>query len=367
MKTRAPVWFAIIMGMLALFWLYRSLTSPETPQTTFYPLTDFARSTHGVYTFTNVLMLGIFVAIEGFLVYTLFRFRTDEPKSELPDQVHGHTGLEIGFTVATTMLVIVLFVPSCQQIAYQQGSTLPDDTLTVEVTGRQWWWEFYYPEYDLVVANEMVVPTGRTVNLDLSSADVIHAFWIPRLGGKRDLVPGRHQNIWFTPEVEGRFEGQCAEYCGTSHANMAMEVVVKSPADFEAWVAQQKAPTPPSTDPLALQGQVAFLTAGGCITCHSTFQNDGLVRGMQGPNLRKVATRHLIASGMFPNDKQNLFHWVKNPQAMKPGALMNVVNPSTLQCTGPAEPQACCTAPQTGNCLDDSTVEQLVAYLQSLE
>jgi cytochrome c oxidase subunit 2 len=363
-RSRAPLWFAVLLLVIGVMWLYRTLIMPLTPQTTVHPLTEFGKSTQGVYGFTNWLMILIFFAIEGWLVYTALRFQRRDDR--LPKQTHGQRSLEIGFTLATTLLVMVLFVPSCQQIAFAQKAA-PEDALQVEVTGHQWWWEFYYPAYDLVTANELVLPAGKTANFRVTSTDVIHSFWFPRMGGKRDAVPGRTVHMWFTPVDPGVYEGQCVEFCGSSHANMLMHLRVVSPADFEAWVAGQKAATPPATDPRVAQGQVAFVADGGCVTCHSPFQNDGSVRGLQGPNLRKVRTRGWLASGMLENTPEEMFRWIKNPQAIKPGALMKVVNAHTAQCTGPGEPEPCCTAAQTGNCLPDETIEKIVAYLESLE
>jgi cytochrome c oxidase subunit 2 len=363
-RSRAPLWFAVVLAVIGIMWLYRTLVMPLTPQTTVYPLTEFGESTQRVYGFTNWLMLAIFFAIEGWLVYTAMRFQVRS--QELPVQTHGRRSLEVGFTLATTVLVMVLFVPSCQEIGRVQAAA-PEGAIQVDVTGRQWWWEFYYPEQDVVTANELVLPAGRTANFRVTSSDVIHAFWFPRMGGKRDAVPGRTFQMWFTPPEAGVYEGQCAEFCGTSHANMLMHLRVVPPAEFDAWVAGQKAATPPAADPLAAQGQVAFLAEGGCVTCHSPFQNDGSVRGLQGPNLRKIGTRGWIAAGMLENTPENMFRWIKNPHALKPGSLMRVVNPHTAKCTGPGEPDACCIDALTGNCLPDPTIEQIVAYLQSLD
>jgi len=358
---------AISVAVLALYWLYYSFFTAETPQTTFYPETDFARSTHGVYTFVNILMLGIFVVIEGVLVWVLFRFRKEDAKrgDPLPDQVHGNTRIEVGLTLATTLLVLVLFVPSCQQIQYAQSEG-PEDALVVEVTGRQWWWEFYYPEYDLVTANEIHLPVGRTVRFNMTSSDVIHAFWIPRLGGKRDTVPGRTQHIWLTPEKVGVYDGQCAEYCGTAHALMSMQVIVDTSEDFEAWVANQKAPP----DPMLIGQYFPTFAQAGCTACHTTVDNSAGARGPRehsrdwGPNLQKIATRRMIGSGILDNDRQNLTDWIADPQHIKPGALMKVPAP---QCLAAGDPDPCCTEPGRGNCLDEATVGTLVSYLEALK
>jgi cytochrome c oxidase subunit 2 len=359
-RTRAPLYFALVLAALGAGWLGYMLLPPETAQTTVHPSTEFARSSHGVYVLVLWFTFVMFVLVEGLLVVAMVRFR--ERDDALPEQTHGNLPLEIGWTLLTTVLVLVMFVPSCQQIQFAQGKPPADDPLRIVVDGRQWWWEFYYPEYDFLTANELVLPTGRTALLEIGSSDVIHSFWIPRLGGKRDAVPGRTQTLWFTPETPGVYQGQCAEYCGTSHTHMSLHAIVVEPQEFAAWVERQRAPTLPATQPAAQQGQIAFLTSG-CVACHSPFQNDRAVRGMLGPNLRKLGTRRRIAAGLLENTPENLFHWIKNPQRVKPGALMNVPAP---QCTDAAAPEPCCTGAGTGNCLSDETVEQIVAYLRSL-
>ena len=355
-SPRATLAFALALAVLAGFWIYFSVNSPPTPQCTFFPSTDFAHSTHGVYTFFNILLLTIFIVFEGALVYTMFRYR--RRGDELPAQTYGNIAVELGGTLATAVLVIILFIPSCQQIAVQQGPA-PEGAMQIDVVGKQWWWEFYYPEYDLVVPNELHVPSGRPVKLHLTASDVIHSFWVPRLGGKRDLVPGRTQSMWFTPGKPGVYDGQCAEYCGTSHANMSMQVVVQKPEEFEAWVTTQKAPAP---EALAHPGFAVF-GVSGCIACHSVFGNDKNFRGMLGPNLTKVGDRRMIAAGLLDNNENELYRWIKNPQAIKPGVLMNV---PAAQCEGLGVPDPCCRGTGIGNCLSDDTVNQLVAFLTSL-
>jgi cytochrome c oxidase subunit 2 len=360
-----PLVFGLMLLVLAIAWLAYPFVTPLTPKTTIAgPLsqqTEFAQSSWGVYALVYWITLVVFVLVEGFLVWVLFRFQGT--RDELPEQVHGNTPLEIGWTAVTLVLVMVMFVPSCRQVAFVQGppqvKPAGAEALQIKVDARQWWWEYYYPEYDIVTANELVLPAGRTVVFDVGSTDVIHSFWLPRLGGKRDAVPGRRQRLWFTPTETGVYDGQCAEFCGTSHARMAMQTFVVPPAEFDAWVAQQKAPT----DPAAMPGFGTF-AAAGCIACHNTMQNDRAVFGQLGPNLRKVGTRRMIAAGTLENTPENLRAWISNPQSIKPGALMDI---PAAQCTGQGEPEACCRKPGVGNCLDEATLSSLVAYLQQLD
>ncbi len=362
-EKRAPlIGFLVVFVVLALLWLWYPFGTPgpeEIPMTTIFPLTDNAFESQRLYAIVYWITLAIFIGVEGLLVYALFRFRRRGDETGLPEQTHGHTTLEVSWTLATVVLVIGMYIPSCQAIRYHQGPPPSPNPLVVEVTGRQWFWEYYYPEYDLTTANELVVPAGRTVLFHVTSTDVIHAFWFPRMGGKRDAVPGRNQPMWFTPTDTGVFEGQCTEYCGSSHALMKTQLVVSTPADFDAWVKQQKLPPPPES-----MASFGIFAASGCIACHMTMANDKTVLHMNGPNLMKVATRKTIAAGVLQNTPENMKLWIHDPQHVKPDAKMNV---PAMECTGPGQPDPCCRDLQIGNCLPDATVDQLVSYLEMMK
>ena len=205
----------------------------------------------------------------------------------------------------------------------QQGSA--DDALEVTAVGRQWWFEFVYhglgPDGgDLVTANELHLPAGRAVFVNLRAEDVIHSFWVPQLAGKVDMVPGHENDLWFTPNVdavrEEAYLGQCAEFCGTSHANMRFRVFVDSPADFEAWVANENADGAEPTSDLARQGQEIFLRSA-CIGCHTV--KGTTAPGVIGPSLTHVGNRSTIAAGILDNDVDSLVAWISNPDREKPG------------------------------------------------
>jgi cytochrome c oxidase subunit 2 len=195
----------------------------------------------------------------------------------------------------------------------------------VEVIGHQWWWEFRYPDLGIVTANELHVPTGRTVNLEMTTADVIHSFWLPQFAGKRDVFPNRHNNLWFKAEVEGNYPGQCAEFCGLQHGRMAYRIVAQPPEAFDAWAANFNTPGPDysdttkSPDPSLRQGQQLF-TAKGCVGCHSL--NPPAMPGLIGPNLHHIGSRSYIAAGTLKNTDENLAKWLHDPQAWKLGVLM---------------------------------------------
>jgi cytochrome c oxidase subunit 2 len=195
------------------------------------------------------------------------------------------------------------------------------------VVGRQWWWEYIYDHYDgrelgFTTANELHVPASdgeasRRVFLILKSADVCHSFGVPRLAGKTDLIPGRVNAMWFKTDQLGLYVGQCAEYCGTQHANMLLRVVVDSPSDFESWLAHQRQPA--VEDPAASAGRTAFL-AQSCVNCHRVRGTSA--QGRYAPDLTHLMSRQTLASGMIPNSPENLLRWVADPQPIKPGCLM---------------------------------------------
>lgn len=199
--------------------------------------------------------------------------------------------------------------------------------LTIVVTGHQWWWQVEYedsiPSRRLITANEIHVPAGQLIRFKLRAADVIHSFWAPTLAGKRDLIPGYESSLSFRADTAGIYRGQCAEFCGLQHAQMAFYVVAQSPADFEAWRAATSAPSPPPTDPLASFGKSVFMSSG-CALCHAIGGTDAW--GTVGPTLSHIAARSTLAAGTLPNTRANLLAWIANPAAIKPGTHM----PSSL-------------------------------------
>jgi cytochrome c oxidase subunit 2 len=274
----------------------------------------------------------IFVAVEGILIYAIVRFRRRaEDGSAEPPQVYGSKPIEIAWTAAPALVVFVLVLVSARTL-WEVNVPPPkpsagDNTLFVTVVGRQWWWEYIYDHYDgrelgFTTANELHVPVSedgvpRRVFLILKSADVCHSFGVPRLAGKTDLIPGRINAMWFKTDQPGLYVGQCAEYCGTQHANMLLRVVVDSPSDFESWLARQRQPA--VEDPSASAGRTAFL-AQSCVNCHRV--RGASAQGRYAPDLTHLMSRQTLASGMIPNTPENLLRWVADPQPIKPGCLM---------------------------------------------
>ncbi len=286
---------------------------------TLAPRSDFGHLLLDVYHQVIWWTAGIFVVVELLLLFALWRFRRRPGDTGHPEQVHGHTALEVAWTLAPAAILFFIAIPTVRTIFQTQREPLPQaDPLEIRVVGHQWWWEFQYPELGVSTANELHLPRGRTANLTLASADVIHSFWVPRLGGKRDLNPGSENRLWFTPDSTGIYEGQCAEFCGASHANMRMRVFVEEPDDFDAWVERLRNPAPVDS-----AGFTTFLVSG-CAACHAI--GGTLAQGKMGPALTNVGSRSTIAAGLYPNTPEHLAAWLRNPDSLKPGALMPDLN-----------------------------------------
>jgi cytochrome c oxidase subunit II len=218
------------------------------------------------------------------------------------------------------------------------------DAVNIEVTAHQWWWTARYmnggPSDIFVTANELHVPVGKPVLVNLKADDVIHSLWLPNLAGKKDLIPGRSALLQFRADQPGIYRGQCAEFCGLQHAMMGLLVIAEPPAQYEAWVQAQRAPAPEPQDPKAMRGKQLFQSIS-CAMCHAI--QGTLANAQRGPDLTHVASRRTLAAGTLPNTPQELASWIGNPQVHKPGTNM----------------------PQTSVSQED--LEALVAYLGVLK
>jgi cytochrome c oxidase subunit II len=324
----------------------------SNPQTSFNPRSEYANA--GLDLFNAVIIAGVAVAIlvEAILIWAAIWYRR-RVGDRLPPQIHGNTFVEVFWTSVPAIVLAFILVPTIKTI-FETQAPAPANAMPVEVIGHQFWWEFRYPDANVVTANELHLPVNRTASLILHSDDVIHSFWIPALGGKRDAFPGHtdpcprdtaaaHEPgcnyLWMTPNSTGTFPGQCYQLCGYSHANMRERAVIQSQADFDAWVSaqQQPAPTPAPGTPEA-EGVQTFQQKG-CAGCHTI---QGVSDGNVGPNLTHLASRGTIAGSVLENTAGDLRTWLHDPPAIKPGSIM----------------------PNLG--LNDHELDVLVAYLQSL-
>ena len=298
------------------------LLSACQPSPTFLnPASSISNHEANLYRFILILAIAVFVLVEGALIWILIRDRKRANDETIPAQIHSNMRVEVTWTVIPIILVVVLFVMTVQTVnAVAAPSQLKSD-LNVRVVGHRWWWEFDYTDLGIATANELHIPEGATVQIQLESVDVIHSFWIPQLSGKTDVVPGQHNTMWLTSDQTGEFLGQCAEFCGTEHALMRFKVIVDSQQDFDAWVANQQKPAyqPQTEDEKAGYKEVT----GACAACHSIDPSE-INTDKVGPNLTHLFSRSTFAGGSFDLTEANLRKWLEDTQAMKPGNDMEI-------------------------------------------
>ena len=224
---------------------------------------------------------------------------------------------------ATSVVILFAWLVSSVSVGKATASPRMSDAVTINITGRQWWWQLEYvdslPSNRFRTANEMLIPAGRPVVVNVTSRDVIHSFWVPNLHGKRDLVPGYVTSIWFQADREGIYRGQCSEFCGLQHANMAMFVRAVPAQQFEAWLTAQRKPAAEPASDAERHGRDVFMRAT-CPQCHAI--RGTLAGGTFGPDLTHVGSRARIVTGMLPNTPENLQRWIRNPHEFKPGNKM---------------------------------------------
>jgi len=272
----------------------------------------------------------VFVLVQGLIIATVIRHR-HRPGRPDPIQVHGNTKLEVGWTVVPALLLVIVAFPTVFTI-FDLAKEPTKNVLPVEVYGHLWWWEYRYPTLgNLTTANELHIPTNTDVRLSLHSIEpglpagpgqefaqgVIHSFWVPKLAGKQDVVPGRVNKLTIRAEKADTYLGQCAEYCNLSHANMRLRVVSMEQAKFDEWVAHQRQPIQTPTEGDAAAGFALFKGKGTCIACHTLGGVEGAVARV-GPNLTHLMDRETFAGATFDITTQNLHDWIEDPSAMKP-------------------------------------------------
>jgi cytochrome c oxidase subunit 2 len=318
------------------------------PQTTLLPKSDITRIIDSVFMTTVWWAAGVFVLVEGALLYAMWRYRA-RPGAPEPEQTHGNTTVEIVWTIIPAIILAFIAVPTVQAI-FKTSVPAVNPQVDVEVIGHQWWWEYRYPKLGVVTANELVVPVGKTVNLRMWSADVLHSWWSPQLASKRDVFPifpnskfKKINPLWFTADSVGDYTGQCAELCGIQHGRMGLRVIVKSEADFDRWVAKERIGSPlvnagkvePAVDSawkadsIHVKGQAAFM-AGGCLSCHAMVGTPlaGALT-LRGPNLSHLGGRTTLGANMYENTPTMLAAWLRDPQGMKQGSHMILPRPLT--------------------------------------
>lgn len=397
-----------------------SLSGPQSTMVTAGPV---AKSQWDLFMVTVYVTTFIFVIVGAVLAYAQIKFRVksaEDEHAEPPPQGHGNPLIEIGLIAACVGLLVIIAIPTLRGIWYTYD--VPEEekgsALDVVATGYQWWFKFEYPselitlpnnagEIPLVTGNELVVPAGTPVRVHLRTVDVIHSFWVPKLAGKVDMMPNRPNFLWFKADKPGYYYGQCAEYCGESHAIMRFRVIALSAADYVKWLDNQKQPartvtaaataatveTPraqfaslkldsskalsasPEFDANPLEAwkkmqlpeanENPSLVAAGrklfqektCISCHTVRGHEGI--GVTGPDLTRVGARSTIAAGVLENTHEYMHRWLKEPNHFKPG--------NKMWFGGYYTPQDNAWVQNPNLTLTDPEIDSLVAYLHSLK
>lgn len=283
-------------------------------------------------------VIGIAVFIEVLIVLVIGSLRTPSEAERTERHPFGTPLLWIGgITIPAILFAFVFFISTRDLVAIAHPAPAQ---LTIDVVGHQWWWEANYTQQGFDTANEIHIPAGQQVKINLTSVDVIHDFWVPELQGKVDAIPGETNSLYFESDKTGTYQGQCLVYCGLQHAHMNFLVVVDSPDQFNQWVQAQKQPAAQPTDPQAARGAQVF-TSSSCTYCHAISGTSANAR--VGPDLTHFGSRKQIGAGVLPNNDVALRDWIRNPSASKPGVLM------------PAQT------------LSDADLNALVSYLDSLK
>ncbi len=399
---RTPSRRGRVVGLLAVAVL---LAACSGEQSMLDPAGFYAEKPDSLFVLVMWIALFVFIFVQGLILFTVVRYRRKGGDDEIPAQVHGNTRLEIVWTVIPALILSAIAVPTVQQVF--ELSAEPEDAMVVEVIGHRWWWEYRYPDSGIITANELVIPVDTNIQLQMRAEEsgtpdngVIHSYWIPALAGKQDVIPGRVVTLNMEANETGRYLGQCAEYCGLSHAFMRNRGVVMTAEDFDAWVVEQQAGSPVAAavaqanpdwatntqivevatpDGLAaeLDGADATQVSQGwasfqnnCAACHQ-IRTDGVTSGEDfnantGPNLTHLMSRKEFAGAIFdlylledpdnpnggwtdePNVEQ-LTAWVYDAPSQKPMRSADGIGMPSF------------------NTLPQAEIDALVAYLLTME
>ncbi len=461
---RLPRRWPAVLTAAALPLLTGALWQLDGPQSTFgaenSPLGPVAQRQLTLFYYTLVVTTVLFVLVGAVLAYATIKFKArnaDDEHAEPPEQGHGNPFVELGLTIGSIICLVIIAVPTLSAIWYTYDVPGADTPAKLEemvkagkayeitATGYQWWFKFQYPserafatatadartgkrpEAEFVTANELVIPVGKPVHINLRTDDVIHSFWVPKLAGKVDMIPNRANHLWLQADVPGYYYGQCAEYCGDSHSVMKFRVIALEQKDFDTWLAKQKEPAraaapiapantaPRAAAPLALRNpddgkksvplagtgdpvvefkkwqdrqapaaedaaKLALISAGRrlfndnkCSACHTVRGQEGV--GVTAPDLTHIGSRSTIAAGLLENDEAHLHDWLADPDHWKPANKMfhgigrtgKISMPGYIKPDDNGDPMMKDGQPVRNISLSDADVAALTAYLQSLK
>lgn len=361
-----------LFAAVAVLFLFTAACS-QGFQSTWDPVGPVAEKQLQLFNVLLWTMVAVFVLVEGALIYIIIRYRR-RPGQPRPPQIHGHTALEITWTIIPTVLILALGIWSVFTLFYLESPpTDQGEILEVTVTGHQWYFEFEYPDAGggkrISTANELRIPVDRPISLIMESDDVLHSFWVPKLGGKVDVVPTRRNKLWLMADSDlieqplpATYYGQCAELCGLAHAQMRFRVTVMTEAGYQDWVDNYSPPQ--ALTPVAQQGRTLFQIH--CSLCHTingpevesvaqsridSFLTGGDSVAVPGPNLTDLRDRQTLAAGIIDNTVENLRAWIRNPEDIKPGNWMH---------------DKAAFYPDGGNAtLSEAEIDALISYLMN--
>ena len=346
-RRRRAVQVALGLALAALL----AGCASDAPQDSLKPAGPYAEKIDNLFTPVFLIAVFVFVVVELMVLFVVIKFRRrpDDDDTEFPQQLHGNTKLEIGWTILPALVLGIVGVVSVP-VLFDLNSK-PDDAMEVTVYGQKYWWAYEYGEQAdygisqaITTANELHIPADTDVYLTLESKDVVHSFWAPKLNGKHDVVPGRKHTWLIQADQPGVYSGQCAEFCGTSHANMRLKVVAHDKASWAKWVQEMEAPVAKPTSGLAAEGYELF-SAKGCSGCHQVDGQYEVVNKASppAPNLTKLFTRDCFAGCIYDlTDRNEVEAWLRNPQR-KAGSLMVIGQ------------------------LSEAEIDRLYAYLETLK
>lgn len=368
-RNRLVVLLSVIMvgGMMLL----PRLASASDPFSTLSPKSDEARDIQFLYKLIFWIALFVFIGVQAAIVWTVLRYRRRSEDEERPEQIHGNQKLEVIWTIIPAIVLVAIFIPTVRTM-FEIDSRTDDTEYTIQVFGKQWWWEVHYTEPEsvanIVTANDIYVPVGKRVRIELLSSNVIHSFYVPQLAGKMDLIPGHENVISILAEEPGMYFGECAEFCGESHAYMRFKIIAVPDDQFAAWIGGMTGGPSSAATSLVPDGDLSRVPASMalCLGCHRVggVPNNasgapiadpplGLAAGnspenqILGPNLAMLACRTSLAAGIIPNDEESLREWLHNPGQVKQGNFMATQIGTTV-------------------ILTDQQVDEIVAYLKTL-
>ncbi|MDP9362999.1 MAG: cytochrome c oxidase subunit II [Chloroflexota bacterium] len=357
---------ASLFGLAAVVALLLAGCGEASPYSQISPRTEKAGDIQGLYEFIFWAAAVVFVGVQVFIVYTVLRWR--RRNEDRPEQIHGNRRLELAWTIIPAVVLLAIFIPTAQ-LLFAHAAAEEEADFVIDVYGKQWWWEFHYPNQGvtegepLITANEVRVPQGADVVFNLRSNNVIHAFYPPQLSGKTDVIPGHNNKLQFDASTVGEYFGECTEYCGTAHAWMRFKVIVEPEENFVSWVQAWRQPPPvPDANPQTAGVVDTPASFGVCLACHNITgtQAVGAQAGMganvksiaAAPNLTLFGCRDHLAGGVLENTRENVITWLKHTDETKPGAYM---------------PNYYLPPPDGQGAINDQQVEELADYLLSLK